>query len=158
MWEHVDRLDDTQVVVLAEYLQIACLCSGVAADVDDALGLGSEDGLHHVGMHAGARRVGDDDVGPPMLLEEVVVEDVLHVACEEERVVNAVDLRVHLRILDGFRHVLDADDLTGLAGHEVGDGARAGVEVVDERQCPSFCPRGGFITFLPCYICSPLGG
>ena len=83
-------------------------------------------------MHASTRWVGDDDIGTSVLCYELVAQHVLHVASIEEGVVDAVDLGVDLRILNGFGDVLDANDLTGLTGHEVGDGASAGVEVVDE--------------------------
>ena len=65
-----------------------------------------------------------------MLFNEVVGKDILHVACIEQRVVNMVNLRVHLRVLNGFGHILDADDLTCLSCYEVGNGSRARVEVV----------------------------
>ena len=82
-------------------------------------------------MHAGTWRVGDDNVRPAVFLNERVIQNVLHVAGIEQGVLNAVDFAVHLGVLNSLGHILDADDLTGLPGHEVGDGARAGVEVVD---------------------------
>ena len=112
-------------------MQVARLCGGIAGDIDDALGGGAKDGLHHVRVHAGTRRVGDDHVGTAMLGDEVVGEDVLHVTGEEKGVGDAVNLGVHLGILDGLGHVLDADDLTGPTGHEVGNGTRTRVEVVN---------------------------
>ena len=99
----------------------------------DNAGWGStEDGLYHIGMHAGTGWVGDDDVGTSMLSYELVAQHILHIAGIEKGVVDAVDLGVDLSILNGFRDVLDADDLTGLTGHEVGNGASAGVKVVDK--------------------------
>ena len=132
--EHVDGLYGHDLVVGIEILEIACLGGGVAADVDDAAGSGTEDGLHHVGVHACPWRVGDDDVGTTMTGDEVVGEDVFHVAGVEEGVVDVVQTGVLLGIFDGLGNILDADDLTGLTGHEVGNGARASVEVVDERK------------------------
>ena len=81
-------------------------------------------------MHAGTGWVGDDDIGTSMLSYELVAQHILHIAGIEKGVVDAVDLGVDLSILNGFRDVLDADDLTGLTGHEVGNGASAGVKVV----------------------------
>jgi len=130
--EHVDGLHDADAVVTVKDLQVAGLRRGVTAHVDNALRGGTEDGLHYVRMHAGTRRVGDDDVGATMVADEFVGQDVLHVARIEQGVCNAVDFGVHLGVLDGFRHILYADDLPSLTGHEVGDGAGAGIEVVDE--------------------------
>ena len=135
--EHIDGLDALHLVVFAEQLKVASLCGRVATDIDDALRVGEEDGVDDVLVHAGTRRVGDDDVGLAVLLDEVAVQDVLHVASKELGVLDAVYLRVHLSILDSLGHVLDADDLAGLPCHEVGDGACARVEVVDERERPS---------------------
>ena len=81
-------------------------------------------------MHAGTGWVGDDDVGTSVLCYELVAQHILHIAGIEKGVVDAVDLGVDLSILNGFRDVLDADDLTGLTGHKVGNGASAGVKVV----------------------------
>lgn len=131
MGEHIDGLHGHDLILFVEVVQVARLSGGIAGDIDDALGGGAKDGLHYVGVHAGTRRVGDDHVGTAMLGDELVGEDVLHVTGEEEGVGDAVNLGVHLGILDGLGDVLDADDLTGLARHEVSDGARAGVEVVD---------------------------
>ena len=43
-------------------------------------------------MHAGAWRVGDDDIGTAVTGDEVVGENVLHVAGKEERVADDVKL------------------------------------------------------------------
>ena len=85
-------------------------------------------------MHAGARRIDDDHIRPAVLPDEVRREDVLHVAGVELAVVDAVAGGVDFRVLDGLRHVFDADHMLGLAGDELGDGARARVEVVDQLR------------------------
>ena len=82
-------------------------------------------------MHAGTRRIGNDDVGLAMLFDEVAIEDVLHVARKELGVLDAIYLRVLFGIFDGFGHIFDADDLPGLPCNEVGNGAGAGIKVVD---------------------------
>ena len=104
---------------------------GVAAHVHNALWGGIENHIHDVGMHSCAGRVCDDDVGTAMLGYEVVGQDVLHVAGEEFCVVDAVDLAVHLCVVDGLRHILYAHHLLGLVGHKVGNRPRSRVEVVN---------------------------
>ena len=94
--------------------------------------MSAQDGVYHVLVHTGAWWVGDDYVGASVLLDELVVEDVLHVAGVELGVADIVHLRVHLCVLDSLRNVLDADNLARLTCHEVGDGARTGIEVVDQ--------------------------
>ena len=69
---------------------------------------------------------------PAVLCNEVVGEDVLHVAGIEQCVVDVVDFRVHLGVFDGLRNIFNADDFAGLTGYEIGDGASAGIEVVDK--------------------------
>ena len=100
MGEHVDRLDSGNAVIDVEVMEVAGLCGGVARDVDDSLGGSPEDSLHDVGVHAGTRWIGDDHVRTAMFMDEIVGEDVLHVSSIEKGVGNAIDFRVHLRILD----------------------------------------------------------
>ena len=134
--EHVDGLDGGDTVVHVQVVQVAGLGGRIARDVDNALGGSSEDGLYHIGVHTGTGRVGDDDVGTSVLSDEIVGEDVLHVAGKKECVVDAVDLGVDLRILNSLGYIFYTDDFAGLAGHEIGDGAGAGVEVVDDFPAP----------------------
>ena len=94
--------------------------------------MSAQDGVYHVLVHTGAWWVGDDYVGATVLLDELVVEDVLHVASVELGVADVVHLRVHLCILDSLGHVLDTYHLARLTRHEVGDGARTGIEVVHQ--------------------------
>ena len=131
VWEHIDGLDSGNTVVCVEVVEVTSLRSRVAGDIDDALGSCPENGLHHIWMHTSSGRVSDDHIGTAVLGDEVVGEDILHIAGIEEGVGDAVDLGVDLRILDGLGHVFDADDLTGFLCNEVGDGASAGVEVID---------------------------
>ena len=128
--EHVDGLDSGYTVVSVEIVEVTGLCGGVAGDIDDALGSCPEDGLHHIGVHAGTWWVSDDHIGTTVLSDEVIGEDVLHVSGIEEGVGDTVDLGVHLRVLDGLGHVFDADDLTGFLCYEIGDSASAGVEII----------------------------
>ena len=67
-----------------------------------------------------------------MTADELVVQDVFHVAGIEQGVIDAVDLGIDFGVLNSFRHVFYADNLTALPGNEVGNGARAGIEVVDQ--------------------------
>ena len=132
MRKHVDGLYLNYLVISVEQLQVACLCGRIATDVDDALWCCPQDGFHHVGVHAGTRGVANHDVRVAVTGYEIVGQDVLHVACIEQGVVDMVDLRVDFGILDSLRHILDTDDLACLPSHEVGNGASAGVKVVDE--------------------------
>ena len=83
-------------------------------------------------MHTGTWWVGDDDIWATVLGDEVVGQDVLHVASIEEGVGDVVYLGVDLGVLDGFWYVLDTDYLLSLVSHEVGDGSSTGVEVVNQ--------------------------
>ena len=109
--EHIYGLHGNNLVLLAKQLQVACLAGRIAADVDDALGLCIQDYLHHIGVHTCAGRVGDDDIGAPVSANEIVGKDILHVACVEQRVRQAVERGVLLSIFNSFGYILDADDL-----------------------------------------------
>ena len=132
MWEHIDGLNLGHFILLVHQLQVASLCGWVTAHIHDALWCCVQDGLYYVWMHTCAGGVGDDDIWTTMFCNEVICQDVLHVASIEQRVLDAVCLRVDLGVLDGFRYLLDTNHLLGFLVHEVGDGARTGIEVVDE--------------------------
>ena len=67
-----------------------------------------------------------------MLPDEIVGQDILHIACIEEGVLDVVYLRIHLCILDSFWHVFDTDYFFSLVCHEIGNGSGTGVEVVNQ--------------------------
>ena len=91
MGEHIHGLYGRHLVLGIEQLEVACLGGGVAADIDDAAGLGEQNHVDDVVVHAGTWRVGDDDIGAAVLVDEVLREHVLHVAGKEQGVLNAVD-------------------------------------------------------------------
>ena len=130
--EHVDWLDAFHLIMLTEELQVSSLRGWVAADVDDALRVGKENDIDDIAVHSGTRRVGDDDVGLTVTLDEISIEDVLHVTSEELSVLDAIYLGIHFGILDGLRHVLNANDFSCTVCHEVSDGAGARIEVVNK--------------------------
>ena len=63
---------------------------------------------------------------------ELLVEDILHIAGQERRVINAVDGGIDLGVFNGFGHVLNAHDMAGPACHEVGYRSRTRIEVIYE--------------------------
>ena len=127
--ELVDRLNLAldMVAFFHQALNVAHKRGRVAADVDDALRLGTQYGIHNILMHSGTWRVGNNNVRLTVAGYELIVEYVLHVAGIEQGVVDAVNLRIYFRILDSLRHILYADNLSGFLCHEVGYCAGAGV-------------------------------
>ena len=128
VWEHVDRLNSRHAISGIEILQVACLGGRITADIDDALGGCTEDGLHHIGVHASTWGVGDDHVGiaAPALCDGVggVLE------CEGTLELTCTDLE--LRILAPFS--VEVDELYGGLSGTRGIGALdlgAPVEVAD---------------------------
>ena len=125
--EHVHGLHLLHLVQRVEQLQVSRLSGGIAAHIHNALGSGVHYHLHHVGMHSGTWRVGDDNIRLAVPGYEIISQDVLHVARKERRVAYAVDGGIHLGVLDGLRHILDAHHLACLARHEVGYRSSSGV-------------------------------
>lgn len=107
--EHVDGLHRHHLVGRVKQLQVAGLCGGVAADVDNLLGADLQQLFPHLLGHARTGRVGDDDVGTAVAGDEVVGEHLGHVTGIEGAVLDAVDVGVDLGIVDGGLHVFDAD-------------------------------------------------
>ena len=66
-----------------------------------------------------------------MLADEVCGEYILHVACVEEGIVNAIDLAIDACILYRLRYIFDTYDGSALSGDEVGYRPRPSVEVID---------------------------
>ncbi len=83
-------------------------------------------------MHAGAGWVGDDHIRSPVCFQEFVVEEVLDIAGVEVRVIDVVQNRVALRILNRIRYVFESDDLSRLSRDEIRDRTRTCIEVVDQ--------------------------
>ena len=129
--EHVDGLDASHLVFPGKEADVAGLCGGVAADVYDASGLHGEELFHDFLVHAGTRRVGDDDIGTAVRGDKVGGEHFGHVAGEELGVVYPVGDGVLACCGDGVLDVFYADDLPAHVGEEKGDGAGAGVKVID---------------------------
>ena len=139
MREHIHRLHFLHAICHVESLQVASLCSRVAAYVYDALRMGTQDGLDNVGVHTCTWWVGDDYIRTSVLGNELVVENILHVASIELGVGDVVDIRVDLSVFDSLRHILDADNLTSLTSHEVGNSTRTGVELVNGLVAGELC-------------------
>ena len=132
--EHVNGLDFCNFIVGVHQAEVAGLGGWIAADIDYTLRFCIQYGLHDIGMHAGTRRVGNDDVGSVMLCYEVVGQDVLHISGKELCVTDAVNLRVYLRIFYGLWNILNTDNLRCTFGNKVGYSASTGIEVVDEGE------------------------
>ena len=83
-------------------------------------------------MHSCSWWVCDDDIGSTVTHDEVLVQDIFHIAGVKQRVMYVVDLAVYLGVLNGFGYIFDTDYLTRLARYKVGNGARACVQVVNQ--------------------------
>lgn len=114
MREHIHRLYGGYLILRIHQLQVASLGCRVAAYVYDALWCCIQNDVYYVWVHSGTWWVGDDDVRSTVLCDEIVGQDILHVACIEEGVLDVVHLRIHLGILYGLWHILDTDYLFAL--------------------------------------------
>ena len=139
MGEHVHGLHRFHFILLVQQGKIPGLRGGIAAHVDNATWLCAQDNINHVGMHACPGWIGDDYVGLSVLSHELVSKYVFHVTRVEESVLDTVDIAVYLGVLDGLGHVLDADNPLGLSSHEVSDGSRACIEVIDQLVAREGC-------------------
>ena len=89
--EHIYRLYAQHLVLHIKQAEVAGLRGGVTAHVNDALGLSEKDGIDNIIMHAGTRGVSDNDIGTTILVDEFLVENILHVASKEKGVIDAID-------------------------------------------------------------------
>ena len=130
--EHVYRLNGLHFIFRIEQLQVARLRSRITADVYDAFGCGKQNDIHYILVHSGTGRVGDDDIGTAVLVDEVLCQHVFHISGKEQCVFNSVNLGIDLGVFNGFGHIFYAHHLACLACHEVSDGTRTRVEVVHQ--------------------------
>ena len=134
MREQVDGLDGLDGVRsgLEERCQVAGLRLRVTAHVHDPLRPQVRDLADHLGVHPGARRVHDQDVGPTVLLDQLRPEQLEHVAGHELAVADAVGLGTRPRVLNRLLDQLHSDDALDGIGDEEGDRAGAAVKIVDD--------------------------
>ena len=90
--EHIHGLHLDDLILLVQILQVASLRGGIARYIDDAVGGCTKNGFHYIWVHASTWRVGDDDIRTAVLCDEIVGEDVFHVAGIEQGVADAVNL------------------------------------------------------------------
>ena len=90
--EHIDWLNAPDFIGFGKQLKVASLGGRVAADIDDTFRSSKQDSLYDARMHTGSGWVGNDDVGLSVMLDEVAVKDVLHVACKELGILDAIYL------------------------------------------------------------------
>src|SRR5690606_30304480 len=111
---------------------VARLGRGVAAHVDDPLGRYLKEGLNNIWMHASTRRIGNNHVGMPFFLDQLLIEQVFHVACIEMAIAKTVKLGIGFGVIYGLGHVLYSDDFFGVSGNKLGNRASARIEVIDD--------------------------
>lgn len=90
MREHIHRLYGCHLIVCVQSLQVTSLRGRVTRHIDDTLWSCLQYGLYHVGVHTGTGWVGDDDIRTTMLRDKLICQDVLHVPCVEQGIVNMV--------------------------------------------------------------------
>ena len=61
-WEHINRLDDDNLVAVAQEGEIAGKCCGIATDVYDPFTIGVSNDLKRGGVEPFSRRVNDNDI------------------------------------------------------------------------------------------------
>ena len=80
-----------------------------------------------------------------MFVDEILCQDILHIAGVEQRILNLIERRVDFCIFDGFRHVFDTDHFAGLARNEVGNGTGSGIKVVHQFIPRQLSKRAGYL-------------
>ena len=123
--EHVDRLHGHHLVGLVKQLKVTGLGGGIAADIHDFPGTDFQQLFDDAFSHACTRRVGDDEIRTAVGFDEIVSEDLGHVACVERAILYAIDFGIHLGILNGFLNILNANDFLHETREILCNGSRA---------------------------------
>ena len=130
--KHVDWLDAMDAVLLREEGKVAGLSGGISADVYNLAGTHGEQLFDHLLVHAGAGRVGDHYVGSSVGRHKVGSQHLCHVARMEFGIVDVVEKGILASGDDGVLYVFNAYHVSAEVGQEQGNGAGAGVEVIDK--------------------------
>ena len=62
MWEHIYRLYLFNGILYRKQAQVACLCRGVTAHVNDTFRFRKKNRVDHIVMHTGTGRVCDNNI------------------------------------------------------------------------------------------------
>src|SRR5690606_4447255 len=81
--EHIYRLHPGHFVMFIQKGEIPCLSGRITADVNDTLWQDTNNLLNHILMHSISRRICDDDIRMPMLLNKAFGKDFFHVPSEK---------------------------------------------------------------------------
>ena len=81
--------------------------------------------------HAGAGRIGDDNVRPALLVKKAVLAECGDVAGKEPGMADTVEGGVLPGVFHGFIDDLYADDPGGLAADENADAAGPAIQIID---------------------------
>jgi hypothetical protein len=125
MREHIYRTIRNNFVVFIEHLQVARLGGAVATYVYQFWRRYFYECLYNVGVHTCAWRVNDDYVGFAVLIDEIELEYILHVASEKFGIVYIVNLRIDFCIFYRLWYVLNTDNFFASACYEICYGACA---------------------------------
>ena len=130
MREHVYGLYGGHLVTAIQQLEVSCLRSRITADINDTFRSCEKNHINHIVVHTCPWRIRDDDIRTTMFCNEILSQDILHIAGIKQGIVDTVDCGIDFCILDGFRDIFDTDHLLRLTGDEIGDGSRTGIQVV----------------------------
>ena len=132
MGEHVHGLHLCHPIERVEQREVTCLSGRITTHVYDTVRCSPQNRIDNILVHTCTWRIRNDDIGPTMRCDKIIIEYILHVTRIEEGVRNTIEFRVDLGILDGLGHIFDTDDLPCLPCHEVGNGSCACLEVVNQ--------------------------
>lgn len=109
MWKHVDRLYALDIVTLCQKLQITRLGRRIATDIDYLSRSCVKQLPYHSLMHPGTWRVGDNNIGPTILLNKLASKHLGHITCKEGSVCESIALGIVMSISDCLFHILNTN-------------------------------------------------
>ena len=132
MWKHINRLHAGHFILLIQKSYIASLSGWVATHIYNTFWIGKQYGVYHIGMHTWASRVCNQNIGAAMLQNKLLIQDVFHIACKKQRIVNAICRRVSPCIFNSFLYILYTYHLFHITSHKVGNSACTCIKVVHQ--------------------------
>lgn len=126
--KEIDRLDVADVVVFAEFGEVAGEGGWVAADIENAWKLGAHEGVEEFAVAAFARRIDDGDIGVVAFAEPFWQPD-FGFRSSEMGVGKAVCFGGFFGVIDGLADAVDAVKGLVLVGNEAANGANAAIKI-----------------------------
>ncbi|MPN43278.1 hypothetical protein SDC9_190837 [bioreactor metagenome] len=81
-------------------------------------------------MHTGTGRIGNDHIRSAILVDKILRQHVFHITGKEQRILDAVNISIHLSIFNSLGNVFNTNNLFGLACNKIGNSTCTRIQII----------------------------